>query len=190
MQKLVMFNGPPRAGKDTAGEICQGMLEDDMTAVKFTTAVKDYAHKTLGLNCPTDHYEALKDTPLSLFDGMSPREYYIETSRKLRATDIRAVSKMLIDKLPAIDTRFVVNTDVGMDYEAQDLVDYFGAENCLLIRVHRAGKSFDNDNRGWVEPPKGCTVIDIHNSTVEDFRKELMAVVDEFSYEPVSEFAV
>ena len=36
MQKLVMFNGPPRAGKDTAGEICQGMLEDDMTAVKFT----------------------------------------------------------------------------------------------------------------------------------------------------------
>ena len=147
MQKLVMFNGPPRAGKDTAGKICQEFLGENMTLTKFTTAVKDYAHETLGLNCSSDFYEALKDVKLKEFNGLTPREYYISTSEMLRAVDIEAVSKMLLELLPDIKTDYVINTDVGMDYEAQGLADYFGAENCLLVRINRDGKSFENDCR-------------------------------------------
>lgn len=190
MQRLVMFNGPPRAGKDTAGQICQDVLGKDMTLTKFTTEVKNYAHASLGLECEFDHFEDLKDTPLPEFKGMTPREYYIETSRQLRSVDVEAVSKLLIQKLPEIDTKFVINTDVGMDYEARALVDYYGAENCLLVRIKRDGKTFENDNRNWVSVPEDCPVVDIQNTTKENFLSELKEIIEEFSMESLPELAI
>ena len=184
MQRVIMFNGPPHAGKDTAGEFCREFFGENATHAKFTQPVKDRAHSQLGLKVATDHFEALKDVKLDEFEGMTPREYYIRTSERLRQRyghDV--VAKLLVQSLTRAETPFIVNTDLGNDTEANTLMNAYGAENCLLIRIHREGKNFDNDCRTWV---RGVNVasFDIPNRTMSQFRGDLEDVLDRFGFRP------
>ncbi|NDV52797.1 hypothetical protein [Salipiger sp. PrR003] len=179
MQKLVMFNGPPRAGKDTAGEICRGLIDKGATVafVKFTTAVKDATHAEYGLEGAADTFEALKDTPLKEFRGLTPRQAYIDKSERLRAEhghDI--VARMLVDRVRELDADIVINTDLGMDYEAEHLVRYFGAENTSLVRLHRDGHTFEGDCRYYVYRDDVAS-SDVVNSTVKELTECLAPVI-------------
>jgi len=104
MQKIIMFNGPPRAGKDTAGQICKHLLGEHAHLVKFTDVVKEETHRQLGLSCPNDAYEALKDTPLAEFAGLTPRAAYIETSTRMkREHGPHIVAEMTVQKLRGVN---------------------------------------------------------------------------------------
>lgn len=184
MQRVIMFNGPPHAGKDTAGQFCHDVFGQNAHHVKFTQPVKDRAHRRLGLDVATDHYEALKDIPLEEFEGMTPREYYIRTSTDLRQKygyDI--VAKLLVQSLARVETPYIVNTDLGNDIEANTLMNAYGRENCLLIRVHREGKSFENDCRTWVRGVN-VTSFDVPNETFHQFRGDLQEVFDRYGFGP------
>ncbi|EPX84023.1 hypothetical protein [Salipiger mucosus] len=180
MQQLVMFNGPPRAGKDTAGEICRSLIGDMAHAdfVKFTTSIKNAAHQELGLAGDAHAFEDLKDTPLSEFRGMSPREFYIDKSERLRAEhgyDI--VARLLVRSLETVDADIVVNTDLGMDYEADHLIRHFGAENTTLVRIHRDGHTFDDDCREFVYRDD-VDSFDVSNTSFEDFERCVDPILD------------
>lgn len=151
MQKIIMFNGPPRAGKDTAGAICQSLLGADAHLVKFTDAVKEETHRERGLVCATDAFEILKDKPLPEFGGMTPRQAYIEKSDRLKKErGPYIVAEMLVDRLAAVKAPIIVNTDLGYDFEGAALRDYVGAPNTTLIRLHRPDRDYSADCRNWV----------------------------------------
>jgi hypothetical protein len=181
MQKIIMFNGPPRAGKDTAGQICADLLGESLTLVKFTEVVKAEAHRRLGLVCHPMAYEDLKDTPLPAFEGMTPREFYIRTSDDMkRVHGPHVVARRLVEKLQSIETPLIVNTDVGYDFEGIALMRHVGRENTLLVRLHRTGKTFDADCRGWVDLP-GVETYDVENNgSTADLRRALSPLVGTF----------
>jgi len=190
--KIILVNGPPRAGKDTAQEAVANSVR-----CKFALAVKEGAHAAFGLDpreYPMDVFEAVKDEPNTLFFGKSPREAYIAYSEmfmKPFTGDKQVFGKLLIrwienilevwdkDDLPNLP--FIV-TDSGFRPEAMALVEAFGAENIKLIRVHREGCNFDNDSRSYIHlADLGVEEEDVHNDDIGDYKREIALIVEEFT---------
>lgn len=53
--------------------------------------------------------------------------------------------------------------DNGFVPEAQFIIDEVGPHRCLLIRLNRAGTSFANDSRSYIDLP-GVRTLDLHNN--------------------------
>jgi hypothetical protein len=151
----ILFNGPPRSGKDTVANRLAASLPVPNAVLKFTAPVKDLAHRRLGLHCAIDAYEVQKDTPLPEFRGLTPRETYIRTSEGLKAEKgVTAVADLFVQAMLALPVPLVINPDVGFDYEAEAVADALGPDNVLLVRIHREGRDFSNDCRSWVHVPR------------------------------------
>lgn len=176
---VIMFNGPPRAGKDTASALLSEYLEGSRI-LKFTEVVKNIAHENYGLSVSHDYFEEQKDEPIEIFSGKTPRQLYIETSEKIRSEEgPHAVAKKFIERLEAMSTDIVINPDVGFDFEAEHVADAVGIDNILLFHVHRDGKNFDNDCRNWVHIA-GVEPIQIHNDNLTLFKLHIITTVADF----------
>jgi len=57
-------------------------------------------------------------------------------------------------------SHFVID-DSGFLPEAQYIINEAGADECLLIRLHRKGVDFSGDSRGYIDLP--IRTIDLHN---------------------------
>ena len=91
MTILVMLNGPPRAGKDTATAAIVEAVGMPVRVLKATEPIKDETHRRLGLDCAHDAYEALKDAPLHGYDDTCVRSIITDTRRNVHP-NIRARS--------------------------------------------------------------------------------------------------
>jgi len=159
----ILLNGPPRAGKDTAVAVLEDAFGAESETFKFTQPVKDRTHARFGLDCAHDAYEALKDTPLPEFGGMTPREAYIDTSRRLKEEQGEdAVRKLFVAEILASNAQIILNPDAGDDLEAESVADAFGAENVLVIRISRDGHDFSKDCRTWVTS-RSLRIVDVTN---------------------------
>ena len=177
----ILFNGPPRAGKDTAVNALVSVV-DDFEIIKFTGPVKDRTHKLHGLNCAQDAYEINKDTPLSEFNGKTPRQAYIDYSTNLKKEKgIDAVAKLFVEAIHASKANVILNPDVGDDMEALAVANSLGKENVLVLRIHKAGHDFSQDCRTWVVSDE-LTIIDIFNEDGKrrEFESEVAARVRSF----------
>lgn len=47
------------------------------------------------------------------------------------------------------------------------MLEHFGKENCVLIRIHRDGLSFEGDLGGYLNDP-GCAAFDVENNATLD----------------------
>lgn len=168
MTTIVFFNGPPRAGKDTAGSV----LFDRTTTVhidKFARMLKESCHAAYGVRlrhkpAPHDYFESNKDTPQSVFFGKTPRQIYIAFSETyMKPTHGQDVfGKMLLEDLRYKSHRFIAITDSGFVKEADVLINHYGAANCVLVRLSRDGCDYSNDSRSHIALP-GVSTFDIHN---------------------------
>lgn len=183
--KVVFVNGPPRSGKDTVGQLIKtdrkGRDLGPTCLEKFAHAVKRAVHDRLGLKqaehdprpgrpLPADYYEQRKDeVGIPGFpDGKSPRDMYIEFSEDIAkpAHGDDVFGQFLLGRLVRKigDNEMVVITDSGFRPEAECIVEHYGAENCLLIRLERDGSSFEGDSRDYIElADLGVTEVDLSN---------------------------
>ncbi len=184
--KIILLNGPPGCGKDFGGRKLMDALAKSVT-VKFAKELKERTHALYrlvdadGMPRPHDWFEAVKDDPLHQFHGKTPRECYIAVSENL----IKPMHGTLIfgtwlvdaiEAAPMYDT-FIV-TDSGFRHEAIALMDRFGVDNCLLVRIHRDGHNFASDSRSYLDLADiGVQCKDITNNGTADFPKELIRVV-------------
>lgn len=192
MTKLLLINGAPRSGKDTAGEIAQHIGRGKVHVAKFAKVLKERTHALYGLvsegrvgkgtpdyelerGSPWRHgtFEAVKDQPRAEFFGITPRQAYIAVSEKLmKPLHGEAVfGRLLLEDLKrnAAGADLIVVTDSGFAAEAAPLVEHFGRENTILMRVHRPGCTFAGDSRSHIELP-GVRTVEVHNaSTLELF---------------------
>lgn len=179
--RIIFVNGPPRAGKDTVGNIIFEELEKRGVGVavgKFAGVLKTRTHAAYGLfderggPLPPDAFEDRKDDPLPEFLGLSPRKAYIMMSEayykpthgqtvfgKLLLQDILK----LFDALPCGAERpVIVISDSGFEPETEPIIERFGSEECALIRVHREGFDFSGDSRSYLDlRHRGVRLIDI-----------------------------
>lgn len=188
--KIVLVNGPPRSGKDTAQTYI-----DNSVRLKFAEPLKEGAHRLFGLDLksyPMDAFENNKDEPSDLFFGRTPREVYISCSENLMkpATGDEGIFGHILSRKIKLIHSFEENvnplyviTDSGFRQEAEVIVDNFGSENILLIRLHREGFDYKKDSRGYIElSDLGVETIDIKNNNIYQFKNDIVRAVDGWRY--------
>lgn len=182
VEAILMLNGPPRAGKDTASAAVAAALPFPVAVVKVTAPVKDETHRRYGLRCAHDAFEAHKDTPLRAFGGLTPRQAYIATSRDLKerfGDDV--VCRMLVDAVRETEATLVIVPDLGDRMEAEWLLTLVPDERALLARIHREGHDFSRDCRDWVHLRGPVRQLDIVNDVQERFEWSAAEAAREFA---------
>lgn len=179
-KKILLLNGPPSCGKDFAGKF---ILENfkEVTLDKFARVLKERTHALYGFpERAWDYYEDSKEIPTEDFFGLTPRQAYILVSetyfKPQHGKDI--FGKILAKELDNCFKDLVVISDSGFPEEAQVLIEKYGAENVILVRVHRDGCDFSNDSRNYLY--LNVCNIDIDNRGDETYLKEVEELVNGF----------
>ncbi len=177
--KAVLFNGPPRSGKD---EMCNQLVKHaeftghERGKYSFGRFPKDGAHASFGLTVKYDHYENCKDVPSEDFQGITPRQAYINHSesymKPLYGKDIygRLMRNLILKRLDRMTIRkrapLFFFSDCGFVEELEQLREVFGDENMLLVRMHRSGSDYKKygDSRSYVDNIGKVRSIDLHNN--------------------------
>lgn len=171
MKLAILINGPPRAGKDTAGNYILAHI-DEAVKVKFSDPVKDGAHHAYGLDCSIDHYEDVKDIPNVDFLGLTPRQAYIDISEKFMKPrhDQYVYGNLAAGRILRSPASIFVIPDSGFQPETESVLEAIGNKNVLLIRTFRVGCDFSGDSRSYINPD--CMTIDVKNvdGHMEDFQ--------------------
>jgi hypothetical protein len=168
--KVILINGPPGSGKDTAGESLSGLL--GVWPMKFATALKSsvYADHGLSRYLALDHFESVKDIPLPVFHDKSFRQACIHKSedymKPTYGDDIFGrlfLRELWLNVKQGLTVASV--TDSGFSGEAEALIPHIGAENMLLIRLHAEGrgKTFKGDSRNYISLD-GVKTLDLDNN--------------------------
>ena len=179
MKKIIVFNGPPRSGKDTASEIICSHYSNS-AILKFTEIVKNKTHESLGLVCAHDFFEKDKDLKLSIFKNLTPRQAYINMSEQLRNEfGQNAIADIFVEKFHNLTEQLIVNPDIGFQFEADVLLNNLDHKNILFIKLMRNGKTFENDCRNWVNMDP-CKTVTVYNDTKSQLEKDILSIVNDF----------
>lgn len=182
---VVLFNGPPRCGKDTAGNYLH-TITPRSRPMKFAGTLKRSVHMDFGLpyGLPDDAFEQCKDQPHPAFFGMTPREAYIQKSEQRQkpflGPDIYgrcALRRVWRSYQEGI--RVFYFTDSGFELEAWPIVHEIGEENTLLCRIHadKRGKTFAGDSRSHISMA-GVRDYDLdNNDSIDDYTANLRHLI-------------
>jgi hypothetical protein len=166
MSKVVFLNGPPGCGKDTmADSFSRQFYHIKMSAplkvgcYNLFFGVNDYKLSPLELIGQMEIFKEAKVLPEL---DLTWRQFLIETSENLMkplfGEDIfgRIVrdSIKLIQQRGDFTKRGFIISDSGFEEEALPIIYEEGAENCVLIRIHRNGCDFEGDSRSYIDLEK------------------------------------
>jgi len=190
--KIILLNGPGRSGKDTAANF----LEENYNSsdyvgylahkIKFASPLKNATHKLFGLDVEEDHFEDTKEEPMDCFNGMSPRQAYIHVDKILKGMFGEAyLGTIMVNRMDLFceGTRHNVFfvSDCGFVREADPLIESFGKENLLLVRLYRDGYTFKGDSRDYIMLD-GVKMVTVNNKYLPTFKKDLKDRVDSWLY--------
>lgn len=188
---LILLNGPPGSGKDFAAEIIKNA--DDITSshYKFSEPLKEAVCAILEIS--RRELEDTKNLRDATF-GVTLRQVQIDISEKWMkpcyGKDIfgRICANRMSEEIQYNDDAgedqpdcFVVS-DSGFDIEAKSMLQLFGNEDTLLIRLHRKDCTFEGDSRSYIELDDVRT-IDVYNDGDERFSAMLLKIVKDWMNE-------
>lgn len=171
---LILLNGPPRSGKDTAGRILHGVLGYPLH--KFTEPMDRALPSFFGIIPERWAYlrEHAKDKSCPELGGRLPREVLISFSetwaKPLFGRDIFGqLMRRTLQGQPAI------LTDCGFRREVECVVPDYPPEEVLLLRTQRPGCTFSKDSRAYITlADLGVQEIDLENNgTLEEFSAQI-----------------
>lgn len=156
MTKVFIFNGPPGSGKD---EICDHLNLTFPKSIKasFKEELYDDTVQYFGVDYGwfMDGYtRETKETPEPSLGNRSRREALIYVSETIRKPAFGKsyygdlLSHNISETHPYAEAVFI--SDGGFVEEIQAVVDTFGADDVVIVQLHREGKNFDKDSRKYV----------------------------------------
>lgn len=176
ISKIVLLNGPPRCGKDTAADGLKQKYNSKILRTRFAEAVKVGCHSLLGMyDIDSEAFNSVKDEPQELLGGMTWREFYIAGSenfmKPLFGNDIfgRVLMNVINSKIKKMSytlsaiPKIAVVSDCGFIEEAAALSKYFNPDDIILIRIHRDGYDFSKDSRSYIRPNWMMHQYDVEN---------------------------
>ena len=199
---VIMFNGPPRSGKDSACEIIMEHFPEVHYAY-FKEVLYEETAKILGLNftfwarvCQNNN---LKDLPmLDLTPGkasglMTPRDILIYLAEKVlkpqhgvdfiaRKTASTIVDLIKLQREQSNEAAVIVVPDLGFDYEIDTFREMLPNAHVISVAVYRPGFTFEGDSRNYVKDPNHNIFNEFNleefNHTVLDLFKEIVLNTD------------
>lgn len=183
MPKILLFNGPPRSGKDTATEMALIHLGAYGVFYRFAEPLKEAVHALFGLsNVLPEHFTKTKDMSSEALLGMKPRDAYIWLSEECVKPKFGKdfFARIAINTIKEYSDHVIVISDCGFVEELKALVDTFGAENIAIVYMKRHGTSFDNDSRSYITEVE-CEQFTIENNgSFTDLNECVKKVVESF----------
>jgi hypothetical protein len=175
--KLILFNGPRHSGKDTASLYCETAFKAHH--FKMSGPIKAAIKAMFGFHDQEVEYlESIKvDSTPSLFNRS-----YVETQISFSETWAKQLfGKYVFGDLAARHLRdaicdnptqrLYVCSDSGFEAEALPVIDLFGKQNTLLVKIYREGKTFAGDSRSYIELEGAQTLSLFNNGTTEQYHK-------------------
>lgn len=166
-KKVLLLNGPAGSGKDTIARILMTMGYEQ---AEFKNALFQIALSVSGV-CPMkwiDRYENrnTKEQPWKILGGISQREFLIKISEEwvkplLGEEHFGHLAVKEVLELFSKYDRDVVFSDSGFQSEMEPLIEQFGIDNVVLVRLNRDGYDFSGDSRSYLEPVEGQPFISV-----------------------------
>jgi len=196
--KIILLNGPPSSGKDTAAKHIRQILINTtkigpdgayhmrVALDRFSMPIKRAFAATMGLPIDEDGncqpWESQKETIIPDF-GISYRQWQIDFSESFLKKYNEVIFGVLLAR--RIERKFtkgianlIVVPDCGFQVEIDTLYQIFPPDDILLIRCHRNAYTYQGDSRGYVRAPKGCAHFDpINDYTEEQYLMQIEAGV-------------
>jgi hypothetical protein len=164
-RKLIILNGPPRSGKDTAAHAIWRTVENSKI-IRMSAPLKDGLRTIFDMTDDEAAWlEENKEKPSAVLNGHSWREAQIMLSEThLKTTYGRDVfGRIFTRKLQRCASDVVINSDAGFEYEWAEPLRLVKPINALLIKIHRPGHNYEADSRNYIELPNVRTVW-VHNT--------------------------
>lgn len=162
-RKLIVFNGPPESGKDTAAETVRSFVQVNAPYMmprhmKFAEPLKKAAHSLYGAFHSWDFYDSRegrdqKNVPNGDFLGLSPREAYIAMHQEYLDKMHGPKSLGFILKKRMIrenSTQLFVLSDSGFVDELEPIIDLIGQRGTMIVELHAVGCSYEGDSRNYI----------------------------------------
>tara|TARA_R100000750_G_C2341751_1_gene94493 strand:+ start:637 stop:1206 length:570 start_codon:yes stop_codon:yes gene_type:complete len=183
---IILINGPPRSGKDTAAAIIKKLLLHSSYEYKLSRPLKRGVQYLYDIE-PTIYrlLEDSKDEPTSFLFGQTYRQAQIDLYHCLAKSggeDVLAkMATQFIDR--KVTEEFTIISDSGRTAEANMFVKHYGYDKVGLIQLERSPCNFDNDVREYVDINCcHCTWI-INDHDLEIFEAQIKKVLLEWNLE-------
>ena len=206
MNKTIILNAPPNAGKDTVAEaLCEAIgaihmeMKDhlytvtaslfNMPRVKLNEMCTDRDRKdrqTQLLVLPIDKYNLLcRITGSKPVRGVSPKSCHAISPREALIYTSELVVKPSFGRdyfgkiaNANIQPCGAVFSDGGFDDELPPIL--IGQSDVYIIKFNREGCTWDGDSRDWLTPCSGVPeLITTNNGTVKDIVEEILDFIGE-----------
>ncbi len=181
--KVVLFNGPRTAGKDTLASALASRLSSrhPVTILPMARPMHEAALAEYNLPPETvDAYQAVKDKPQPELNGKTPREVYIEYGGRLRAERGPDVLGDLWRERASFITNhehgWLLVPDVRFQPEVNAAITLAGKNNVMLTYVVRTGTSWERDIGRFCEHDWSCTFI--NNGSLDDMGGRLERLLE------------
>jgi len=184
-RKLVLFNGPRHSGKDTAVLRCV----ETFNAYHFKLSAPNKAAIKAIFELTdedVDYLESIKTQDTSLLFGTSYVKAQISFSedwlKKFLGIHVFGeLARRKVHREAALNRRqgLFCCSDSGFACEAEPLVDLFGEENVLLVKLVREGKTFEGDSRSYIDLP-GVATVTLLNDDKESYLQSVDDLVSSF----------
>lgn len=146
MTKILILNGPPRCGKDTAADAITEMF--DAEHIKLSKPLKDFAHYVIGGDLEVLEQNKEKNLPIY---NMSYREMQIFLFQAIA----KGLGEQWLGKITARNIRnsendLFVMSDGGRPEDLEPLFRAFPSGSIMIVQIMREGCFFNNDIRQYI----------------------------------------
>jgi hypothetical protein len=201
--KVVIFNAPPRAGKDIACKHMLSLINNSVegfsvahhlsfkeTLIGMTSLVFGMSVERFMLNYDEgcdgfwhkDKLQADLRIGNEIFSQRSALIYVSENVAKPVFGDA-VFGIALADKIASHEGIMFVS-DGGFGSELKPVVNEVGVTNVLVVQVYRDGCSFENDSRNYIDPgtyPEVSFIEVENNGSLDDYFNDIEQVVKSFT---------
>lgn len=182
----ILFNGPPRSGKDTAAQMAYNYVLRTTRPIRYPTWEKfsrpnkecfaALAGAKIDAFFNVDYYEHHKSEIIPWL-GVSYRQWQIDFSEKfmkpLYGQDIFA----WLLRMRSQQNDLTIISDCGFQIEVDCLI----GQRMMLICMKREGCTFEGDSREYVKPaPNWEYHVIANDSSLEHLRKVVETLVGDF----------
>lgn len=191
---VIMFNAPPRAGKDTACEILMRKFPESVKYEYFKEYLYKESAKVLGLDfnfwASVCQNGDLKDKPMlrpqagEAEGSLTPRGILINVAENIlkpkhgkdciaNATAHKIAKTIQQFKAEKGYNPIIVVPDLGFPYEADAVRAIIPSAEVAVVHIKREGYTFEGDSRNYVPKAK----YRIENTTLKAFEESVLSIL-------------